>query len=56
MGMKGDKIPEHIQERVREQQYICVKRWCAEQDPISMFDAWKKRGCPNVETVNKTIW
>lgn len=50
------RIPKNIQERIREQEYICVKKWVSEQDPISMFEGWKKLGCPDVETVNKMIW
>lgn len=50
------RITKNIQERIREQVYMFVKRWCAEQEQISMFEEWKKSGCADVETINKTIW
>ena len=50
------RIPKNIHERIREQKYMCVKKWVSEQDTFSMFEEWKKRGYPDVETINKMIW
>lgn len=47
---KDGKIPAHIQKQMME----CVMKYSAEES-LSIFDAWKKRGCPDVEAVNKTI-
>ena len=51
MNTSNEKIPEHIQKQMME----CVMKYSAEES-LSMFDAWKKKGFPDVETVNKTIW
>lgn len=53
---KDGRIPAHILKRMKEEEYECFLKYSEDQDPISIFDAWKKRGCPNVETVNKIIW
>lgn len=53
---KDERIPLYIQQRMKEEEYECVLKYVEDQDPISLFDAWKKRGYPNVETVNKMIW
>lgn len=50
---KGEKVPEHIQKRVREQEFECAMKYMANQDPVSMFDAWKRKGCPSVEAVKR---
>lgn len=51
MNTSNEKIPEHIQKQMME----CVMRYSMEEQ-LSMFDAWKAKGCPNVEKVNKMIW
>ena len=50
------RIPAYIRQRMKEEEYECFLKYAENEDPISLFDAWTKRGCPNVETVNKTIW
>lgn len=50
------KIPAHIQRRMTEEEYKAFFEHAERQDKTSLFDAWKKRGCPDVEMVNKTIW
>lgn len=53
---KNERIPAYIRQRMKEEEYECFLKYVENEDPISLFDAWKKRGCPNVETVNKTLW
>ena len=50
------RIPAYIQRRITEEEYKAFFECAERQDKTSLFDAWKKRGCPDVETVNKTIW
>ena len=51
MNTGKEKIPEHIQKQMME----CVMKYSMEEK-LSMFDAWKAKGCPSVEKVNKMIW
>ena len=53
---KNERIPLYIRQRMKEEEYECFLKYVENEDPISLFEAWKKRGCPNVETVNKTLW
>lgn len=53
---KSERIPIYVQQRMKEEEYECFLKYAEDDDPISLFDAWEKRGCPNVETVNKTLW
>lgn len=50
METREGKIPEHIYEQVME----CIMKYSMEEQ-LSMFDAWKAKGCPSVEKVNEMI-